>query len=226
MTDEKTSPSEVSAAPETGGQPGLLREDEVIILAPGDEQAQHIARAISHANAGDVVELLQEGPLSLSDIAERLKVSVNSIKYHVMNLLDAGIVEVAQTKYSVKGRKVTYYRLKNQLLIIAPHARNRAELRSMLMRYAMMFGVYLGAFLITFAVIPGTWPLITGEPYPVTNIPVSGSWLPGSGDGSVSIPDVIPALVIAVLITLAVMLVHDGYIVYTRNRVLRHLQNE
>lgn len=45
---------------------------------------------------------------------------MTTVKYHVENLLDAGLISVAETRYSVKGREVKLYSLTNQLLIVAP----------------------------------------------------------------------------------------------------------
>ena len=54
------------------------------------------------------------------------------------NLLDAGLLSVAETKYSVKGREVKLYSLTNQLLIVAPRHSN---VRSLLLKYASLFGI-------------------------------------------------------------------------------------
>ena len=80
---------------------------EVVFLEPGQEKAQKFIRVISNQNACDVLQLLRKaGPLRLSDIAEQLGGSLNATKYHIENLMDAGLVEISNTRYSVKGRKV------------------------------------------------------------------------------------------------------------------------
>jgi hypothetical protein len=63
------------------------------------------------------------------------------------NLLDAGLISVAETKYSVKGREVKLYSLTNQLLIVAPRHSN---VRSLLLKYASLFGIIaFGSLIIT-----------------------------------------------------------------------------
>lgn len=121
--------------------------DSVVFLEPGDERAQKIAKAMGSQTASDILQHLSEGPKSLSDITENLNLPMNTAKYHVENLLDAGLIGVATTKYSVKGREVKIYTLTNQLLVVAPR---QADARSLLLKYASLFGIVaLGSLLIS-----------------------------------------------------------------------------
>ena len=130
--------------------------DDVIILEPGEKRAQKIAKAISSQTAGDILRLLAGGAKSLTDITDMLAVPMNTAKYHVDNLLDAGLITVTDTKYSVKGREVKLYSLTNQLLIVAPR---QADIRSLLLKYAALFGIVAVASLALSAILPliTTW---------------------------------------------------------------------
>jgi predicted transcriptional regulator len=110
----------------------MTMAEEVVFLEPGDERAQKIAKAMGSQTASDILQLLSEGQKSLTDITERLAIPMTTVKYHVENLLDAGLLSVAETKYSVKGREVKLYSLTNQLLIVAPR---HANVRSLLLKY-------------------------------------------------------------------------------------------
>ena len=112
--------------------------DNVVFLEPGDERAQKIAKAMGSQTASDILQILGEGPRSLTDITERLNIPMNTAKYHIENLLDAGLIAVEQTKYSIKGREVKIYMLTNQLLVVAPRQSN---VRSLLLKYASLFGI-------------------------------------------------------------------------------------
>jgi DNA-binding transcriptional ArsR family regulator len=112
--------------------------DNVILLEPGDERAQKISKAMSSQTAGDILQLLAESPESLTGITQRLAIPLTTAKYHTENLLDAGLILVADTKYSVKGREIKIYSLTNQLLIVAPRHSN---VRSLLLKYASLFGI-------------------------------------------------------------------------------------
>lgn len=188
-----------------GGFPAdasLPPTEEVIFLEPGEEKAQNIVKAISHQNAGEVVQILSlEGPLRLSDIAERLKISINAAKYHIENLMNAGILEISNTRYSVKGKKVKIYRLKNQVFIVAPKMTSISQVRSALMRYSATLVIFSSVFCVAF---------VQGYIEPtVTNLVLSGSM--GSVASAVfrSNNSIIPALITATAVTLLLLVIYE-----------------
>ena len=65
--------------------------------------------------ASDILQFLAENKKSLTEITDRLAIPLTTAKYHIENLLDAGLISVAETKYSVKGREIKIYSLTNQL---------------------------------------------------------------------------------------------------------------
>lgn len=173
-------------------------EEEIIILEPGKEKAQNIVKAISHQNAGDIMQLLSaEGPMRLSDIANRLGLSTNAAKYHVENLMSAGLIEISNTRYSVKGKKMKVYRLKNQVFIVAPGMSSGLDLRAALLKYATLCGV----FIFSFAVLLFQ-PFVTVVAEPTG--PLSGSLQPGASGIPAAYVSTLPeaALVIAAIITI------------------------
>jgi DNA-binding transcriptional ArsR family regulator len=119
--------------------------DNVVLLEPGDERAQKIAKAMSSQMASDILQLLAESPQSLTGITERLAIPLTTAKYHTENLLDAGLIQVSETKYSVKGREIKIYSLTNQLLIVAPRQSN---VHSLLLKYASLFGIVVFGSLV------------------------------------------------------------------------------
>jgi len=129
--------------------------DNIVILEPGDERAQKISKAMGSQTASDILQLLAENQKSLTEITERLAIPLTTAKYHIENLLDAGLISVAETRYSVKGREIKIYSLTNQLLIVAPRTSN---VRSLLLKYASLFCiVILGTLALSLVS-----PLITG----------------------------------------------------------------
>jgi len=124
---------------------------EVVVLEPGDEQAQKIARAMSSQTAGDILAILAAGARSLSDITDQLNIPLTTVKYHVGNLLDAGLIRVSETRYSIKGREVKMYALTDRLLIVAP---KRTNIRDLLIRYSSLFAVVLAGTLAIIALSP------------------------------------------------------------------------
>ncbi|HIJ07265.1 MAG: Uncharacterized protein XE11_1352 [Methanomicrobiales archaeon 53_19] len=121
--------------------------EEIVFLEPGEEQAQKIAKAMSSPTAGDLLRSLSDTPKSTTALAEELHIPLTTAKYHIGNLLDAGIIEVADTRWSAKGREIKIYSLKNQILIIAP---GRQSAIGMMKKYAATLGVFIaGTALLT-----------------------------------------------------------------------------
>lgn len=146
--------------------------EEVVILESGQEQSQKFIKAISNQNASEVLQLLREsGPLRLSDIAERLGMSLNATKYHIGNLMDAGLLEISNTRYSVKGRKIKMYRMKNQIFIVAPSMNEKQEIISAVMRYASFLGLYIFIAVVFLVFVP--LPVLPGS------VPLAGALQPG-----------------------------------------------
>ncbi len=173
--------------------------EEIIFLEPGQEQAQNIARAMAHQNAGDIMAFLSaEGPQKLSDIAARMDLSTNAAKYHVENLMSAGLVEISNTRYSVKGKKVKIYRLKNQIFVMAPSGRTSGPaVREALLKYATLCGLFFVAFGFFFI-----QPFVSFSSGPVS--PISGSLQQGSVMPAADSSALVPALILAVFATLLV----------------------
>lgn len=144
--------------------------DNVVFLEPGDERAQKIAKAMGSQTASDILQILGEGPRSLTDITERLNLPMNTAKYHVENLLDAGLIAVEKTKYSIKGREVKIYTLTNQLLVVAPRQSN---VRSLLLKYASLFGIVAVCSVLISVLTPlfGPGSLIRGSANTVNAAP-------------------------------------------------------
>jgi DNA-binding transcriptional ArsR family regulator len=125
--------------------------DNVIILEPGDERAQKISKAMASQTASDILQLLAENKKSLTEITDRLAIPLTTAKYHIENLLEAGLITVAEIKYSVKGREIKIYAITNQLLIVAPRQSN---VRSLLLKYASLFGIVLFGSLVIAVLSP------------------------------------------------------------------------
>lgn len=193
--------------------------ENVLILEPGDERAQKIGKAMASQTANDILNLMSEGPKSLTDITERLAIPLTTSKYHIENLVDAGLLTVTDTKYSVKGREIKIYSLTNQLVIVAPRQTN---VRSLLLKYASLFGVViLGALGIT-VISP-----MLAEPAPVMWASTGASRELGgevmaakaaydSGYGAAGTPDYALAFLIGGIFVILVLLCYEAYLWKTK----------
>ncbi|WP_292392641.1 ArsR/SmtB family transcription factor [Methanoculleus sp. UBA303] len=135
--------------------------DDVVVIQPGDERAQKIARAMASQTANAVIQAFGGGPLTSSEVARAMAIPITTASYHIENLLNAGLLEVMETRWSEKGREVKVYGLANQVLIIAPPV---SDLRSVLKKYATLFGVVVLASLGLWAILPAVLPALEGMP--------------------------------------------------------------
>ncbi|HDQ08422.1 MAG TPA: ArsR family transcriptional regulator [Methanoculleus sp.] len=129
--------------------------EEVLVLEPGDDRAKKIGKALSNASSSDILHLLGEGEKTLTELSESLGQPITTVKYNVENLLDAGMVDIVRTRYSEKGRVVKVYGVRDQVVIVSP---GRADVKSLLMKYASLFALIVVASLI----IAGIGPLFSG----------------------------------------------------------------
>lgn len=125
--------------------------NDVVVIQPGDEQAQKIARAMASQTANAVIQAFGGGPLTSSEVARRMKIPITTASYHIENLLAAGLIEVMETRWSEKGREVKVYGLANQVFIIAPPV---SDLRSVLKKYTTLFGVVVLASIGLWSILP------------------------------------------------------------------------
>jgi len=151
--------------------------DDVIVLQPGDERAQKIGKAIASQTANDILHILSQGQKTASDLTGLLNIPMGTLKYHIDNLLEAGLVEIAETRYSVKGREVKVYRLKDQLVIVAPKMTN---IRSILLKYASLFAIVIVASMAMLAILP----LFQAPPPDMVSAPAFSEDGGGGGGGA------------------------------------------
>lgn len=129
--------------------------DDIVFLEPGDEQAQKIARAMGSPTACDLLRGLAGGPKSTTALAGDLQIPLTTAKYHLGNLLDAGVIEVVDTRWSAKGREVKLYGMKNQVYVVAP-ARQSAI--GMMKKYAATLGLFIAGTAVLSLYLPMLQP--------------------------------------------------------------------
>ncbi len=125
--------------------------EELIILEPGDEQAEKIAKAMSSRTAGRILGSLSGKVRSSTEIADALSIPITTVAYHIGNLLDAGLLNVAETRWSSKGREVKVYGLAGKMVVIAPPV---TDIRSLFLKYAGLFGIISLATLLLAVLAP------------------------------------------------------------------------
>ncbi len=141
--------------------------EDVVVLQPGDERAQKVAKAMASQTANDMIQAFGTRPMTSTEVARSLQIPITTASYHIENLLDAGLLRVTDTRWSKKGREVKIYGLTNQVLIIAPQV---SDLRAVLQKYTALFGIF---FILSLALF-GALPVL----FPDAGMPVDGGMLP------------------------------------------------
>jgi DNA-binding transcriptional ArsR family regulator len=131
-------PDGLSPSVPDGRKPSLPDAGGVLILEPGDEKAQKIAKAMASRTAGEILQFLKAGSHASTQIAESLKIPITTVQYHLENLVDAGIIAVVERRWSQKGREVKVYGLRDQMVIVVPRG---GDLKGILLRYGSLFAV-------------------------------------------------------------------------------------
>ncbi len=161
--------------------------------------------------ANDMIQAFGGRSMTSTEVAGHLNIPVTTATYHIENLLDAGILEVADTRWSKKGREVKIYGLTNQVLIIAPPV---SDLRSVLQKYTALFGVFLIMSMALFGVLPVLLPDI-GVPDDGGMLSTRGSYAPsiaGAGENAekvVSTPAPVDQASIVPPVPFASLTIHD-----------------
>ncbi|MDD1658226.1 MAG: winged helix-turn-helix domain-containing protein [Methanomicrobiales archaeon] len=144
----------------------------VVILEPGDERAKKIAKAMASGTATGILNLLKEGKRTATEVAEQLQIPMTTVQYHLENLREAGLIEVAERRWSVKGREVKVYGLRDQVLIVTP---KRGDLKGLLLKYASLF---------TLVMFAGIMAAILAPMLGIGAVPgISPDGVAGAGDG-------------------------------------------
>jgi len=197
--------------------------DGIIVLEPGEERAQKIAKAMASQTANDILTLLATGTKSLTDITEQLKIPLTTAKYHAENLLDAGLITVSATRYSIKGREVKMYSLTDQLLIVAPKQTN---VRALLLKYSSLFGIVIAGTLAIFALAPllafqttaGTVPVMANREAPGSGL-YTAKAMADSGMVQVVSPDFALAFFCGGAFVVVALLCYEAYLWKKRRKI-------
>ncbi|MEA5037021.1 hypothetical protein SDC9_20392 [bioreactor metagenome] len=139
-----------------------MQEENVIVLEHGSLEAQKVAKAMSSPTSADLFNALTGNPQSATALAERTRLPLTTVKYHLENMLSAGLVEISNTRWSEKGREMKIYAVKDQVVVFAP--RKTVDVKGIAERYGTMAGVIaIGCSLVI--AIPQTMNQVIGTRY-------------------------------------------------------------
>lgn len=118
-----------------------MADDEKFLVVPLGKKSKAITQAVSNDTAMEIMELLAEGPMSTSKVAEVLGIPLTTAQYNIEKLMEAGLVKIAKTKYSEKGREVKLYEAMNRAIVILPGKSATGAVMEALKRYIILLPI-------------------------------------------------------------------------------------
>lgn len=85
------------------------QEGEIQILGVDENATADVFEALSSETARRILTAVYGEPAPPSEVADRLDMSIQNVSYHLDNLADAGLLRVADTRYSEKGAEMNVY---------------------------------------------------------------------------------------------------------------------
>ena len=85
------------------------QEGDIQVLGVDEDDSADVFEALSSDTARRVLTAIYDESAPPSELADRLDISLQNVSYHLDNLEEAGVVRVADTRYSEKGREMNVY---------------------------------------------------------------------------------------------------------------------
>lgn len=118
-----------------------MADDEKFLVVPLGKKSKAITQTVSNDTAMEIMELLADGPLSTTKVAERLGIPLTTAQYNIEKLMEADLVKIVKTKYSEKGREVKLYEAMNRAIIILPGKSSTGAVMDALRRYIILLPI-------------------------------------------------------------------------------------
>jgi len=87
------------------------------------EDVPLLARALSRPLSMQILKHLREKQMSASELAAELDLRLNTLKYNLDALEEAGLINVRKVKWSCKGCKIKVYAFSEQPILLLPRAK-------------------------------------------------------------------------------------------------------
>lgn len=110
--------SRLLARHESGESTAGSTERDPDVIAIDDEAADEVFSALSSATARSVLAGLYEQPRTASRIADDVDTSLQNVNYHLEQLGDNDLVDVAEIRYSDQGKEMKVYAPTSEALVL------------------------------------------------------------------------------------------------------------
>lgn len=105
--------------PSDGERPSDEERDAgVRVVSLDDTDADRLLGSLSSETARNVLTSLHESPATPSEVASAVDTSLQNVRHHLDNLAEADLVQIVDTRYSVKGREMDVYAPVEDALVV------------------------------------------------------------------------------------------------------------
>jgi DNA-binding transcriptional ArsR family regulator len=137
-------------------QSSVERGDGSRVVGIREDAADDVFEALSSRTAREILSALYEEPDTASSVADEVGTSLQNATYHLEKLVDADLVEVADTWYSEQGREMKVYApASDSLVLFASDEASSPSLKSRLARLLGVVGVLGAASLVVQRLLGG-----------------------------------------------------------------------
>lgn len=98
--------------------------EEKLLILQLSEDSRKIARLLSSETSIRILKLLNKKSMSAGDLANELGVRLNTLKYNLDSLLEAGMIRVRRIIWSRKGREIKVYEAAEKVIVFLPAKEN------------------------------------------------------------------------------------------------------
>ncbi|MGB9938980.1 ArsR/SmtB family transcription factor [Methanosarcina sp.] len=98
--------------------------EEKLLILQLSEDSRKIARLLSSETSIKILKLLNKESMSAGNLADELGVRLNTLKYNLDSLLEAGMIRIRHVKWSRKGREVKVYEAVEKVIVFLPAKEN------------------------------------------------------------------------------------------------------
>ncbi|MEK6895335.1 MAG: helix-turn-helix domain-containing protein [Nanoarchaeota archaeon] len=107
-------------------------EKKFILMSLDDEKSKNIADILGNKTCKKIIDFLSDQKAaSEKDIADALKMPLNTIEYNLKKLVESGLIEKTKNFFwSSRGKKIPTYKISNKSIIISPSRSVSSKLKS------------------------------------------------------------------------------------------------
>lgn len=85
------------------------QDGDLRVLGVDDDELASVAAALSSETSRAVLTAVYDEPGTATELADRTETSLQNALYHLEKLTEAGLIRVAETRYSAKGNEMSVY---------------------------------------------------------------------------------------------------------------------